>query len=103
RRTLGPGASYANQQTLLYMESWLREDLGQLEASYALDRASLRLAVAHGDAAGAARATLGAVRELVDAHRLDEARALLDKTVAHAPANVTLGFKVAVERTQGDI
>jgi diguanylate cyclase (GGDEF)-like protein len=103
RRMLGPRAPYANQQTLLRMEAWLREDLGQLEASYALDRASLQLAVTHGDAAGAALATLGAVRELVDTHRLDQAQALLDKTVAHAPTSVSLTFKVAVERMQGDI
>jgi diguanylate cyclase (GGDEF)-like protein len=103
RRMLGPGASYANRQTLLHMESWLREDLGQLEASYALERASLQLALDHGDAAGAAFATLGAVREMVDTHRLDDAQALLDKTVAQAPKNVSLAFKVAVERTQGDI
>jgi diguanylate cyclase (GGDEF)-like protein len=103
RRMLGSDASYGNQQTLLRMEAWLREDLGQLEASYALDRTSLQLAVAHGDAAGAALASLGAVREMVDTHRLDEAQALLDKTVAHAPKNVSLTFKVAAERTQGDI
>ena len=103
RRMLGPGASYANRQTLLHMESWLREDLGQLEASYALERASLQLARGHGDAAGAALATLGAVREMIDAHRLDDAQALLDKTVAQAPKNVSLAFKVGAERTQGDI
>ncbi|WP_322402363.1 diguanylate cyclase [Massilia luteola] len=103
RRMLGPGASYENRQKLLRMETWLREDLGQLDASYALDRTSLQLAVAHGDAAGAAEARLGAVRELVDKHSLDDAQVLLDQTTAQAPADVSLTFKVAAARTQGDI
>jgi diguanylate cyclase (GGDEF)-like protein len=103
RRMLGTGASYENRQQLLSMEARLREDLGQLDASYALDRASLQLAVAQGDAAGAALARLGEVREMVDKHRLDDAQALLDKTAAQAPANVSLAFKVAVEKARGDI
>jgi diguanylate cyclase (GGDEF)-like protein len=103
RRMLGTGASYENRQQLLRMEAWLREDLGQLDASYALERASLQLAVAHGDAAGAALARMGEVRELVDNHRLDDAQVLLDKIAAQAPAQVSLTFKVAVERARGDI
>jgi diguanylate cyclase (GGDEF)-like protein len=103
RRDLGPGASYEDRQALLRVEAWLREDVGQLDASYALARTSLQLALDHGDAAGAALARLGAVREMIDAHRLDAAQAALDKIVKEAPANVSLTFKVSVERMQGDI
>ncbi|MCS0581458.1 GGDEF domain-containing protein [Massilia pinisoli] len=103
RQRLGPGGSYEEQQKLLRTEVSLKEDLGRLEDAYALERTSLQLALAHGDAAGAALARLGAVRELLDAHRLEEAQALLDKTVAQAPANVTVLFRVSVERVHGDI
>jgi len=103
RRTLGEDVSYDEQQKLLRMEVTLREDVGQTGQAYALERKSLQLALAHGDAAGAAVAGLGGVREMVDAHRLDEAQVLLDKTVARAPPNVNLRFKSGVELVQGDI
>jgi diguanylate cyclase (GGDEF)-like protein len=103
RRDLGPDGAYEARQALLRTETWLREDLGQLDVSYVLERESLQLAQAHGDAAGAALAMLGQVRELLDAHRLDAAQALLDKIVARAPKDTALLFRVAVERTQGDI
>lgn len=103
RQRLGPGGSYEEQQKLLQSEVSLNEDLGRLKDAHALERTSLQLALAHGDAAGAALARLGAVREMLDAHRLEEAQALLDKTVAQAPANVSLVFRVSVERVHGDI
>jgi len=103
RRQLGTAGSYNEQQMLLRTEVSLKEDLGRSEDAYALERASLQLALAHGDAAGAALARLGAVREMVDTHRLDEAQALLDKTVAQAPANVSVAFRTSVERMHGDI
>jgi diguanylate cyclase (GGDEF)-like protein len=103
RRKLGPDASYEDRQALLRVEAWLREDVGQLDASYALARTSLQLALDHGDAAGAALARLGAVREMIDRRRLDAAQAALDKILKEAPANVSLTFKVSVERMRGDI
>ncbi|NIA53548.1 GGDEF domain-containing protein [Massilia sp. TW-1] len=103
RKRLGAGGSYEEQQTLLRAEVRLKEDLGRLEESYVLERTSLELALAHGDAAGAALARLGAVREMVDAHRLDDAQALLDKVTAQAPANASVVFKASVERIRGGI
>ena len=103
RRALGPDAPYEARQKLLLTEAWIREDLGQMEAAYTLQRESLQLAQAHHDAAGAALAKLAQVRELVDAHRLDDGQALLDKIVARAPKDASLMFRAAVERVQGDI
>jgi diguanylate cyclase (GGDEF)-like protein len=103
RRALGPDAPYEARQKLLRTEAWLREDLGQLDAMRTLERESLQLAQARGDPAGAALAMLAQVRELLDAHRLDDAQALLDRIVAQAPKDTPLQFKVSVERTQGDI
>jgi diguanylate cyclase (GGDEF)-like protein len=103
RRRLGTAGTYNEQQMLLRTEVTLKEDVGRLEEAYALERTSLQLALAHGDDAGAALARLGAVREMLDTHRLEEAQALLDKTVAQAPANVSVVFRVSVERVHGDI
>jgi diguanylate cyclase (GGDEF)-like protein len=103
RRDLGPDAPYDARQMLLRTEVGLREDLGQQDSAYTLERESLQLAQARGDAAGVALAMLAQVRELLDAHRLDDAQALLDKVVAQAPKNTLLAFKVSAERTQGDI
>ncbi|MCS0632593.1 diguanylate cyclase [Telluria mixta] len=103
RRDLGANAPYEARQALLRTETWLREDLGQQDAAYTLERESLQLAQARGDMAGAALARLAQVRELLDAHRLDDAQALLDKIVAQAPKDTPLQFKVSVERAQGDI
>ena len=103
RRDLGPDAPYDARQMLLRTEVGLREDLGQQDSAYTLERESLQLAQARGDAAGVALAMLAQVRELLDAHRLDDAQALLDKVVAQAPKNTSLAFKVSAERTQGDI
>jgi diguanylate cyclase (GGDEF)-like protein len=103
RRDLGPDAPYETRQKLLQTEAWIRDDLGQMDAAYALQRESLQLAQAHHDAAGASLAMLAQVRELVDAHRLDDGQALLDRIVAQAPKDASLIFKVAAERVQGDI
>ena len=103
RRDLGPDAPYEARQKLLRTEAWLREDLGQQDAAYTLERESLQLAQAHHDAAGVALAMLAQVRALVDAHRLDDGQALLDKIVAQAPKDESLLFRVAAERVQGDI
>jgi diguanylate cyclase (GGDEF)-like protein len=103
RRNLGPDAPYEARQKLLLTEAWIREDLGQLDVAYTLQRESLQLAQAHGDAAGASLAMLAQVRELVDAHRLDDGQALLDRIVAQAPKDASLMFRVAAERVQGDI
>jgi diguanylate cyclase (GGDEF)-like protein len=103
RRELGPNAPYEARQKLLLTEAWIREDLGQLDVAYTLQRESLQLAQAHHDAAGASLAMLAQVRELVDAHRLDDGQALLDKIVAQAPKDVSLMFRMAAERVQGDI
>jgi diguanylate cyclase (GGDEF)-like protein len=103
RRSLGPEAPYAARQKLLRTEIWLRDDLGQLDVAYTLERESLQLAQAQHDAGGAALARVAQVRELLDAHRLDDAQALLDRIVAQAPPDAPLMFRVAVERAQGDI
>lgn len=103
RRALGPKTSYAARQSVLRTAVWLNEDLGRQDTAYALERESLQLAQAHGDAAGAALARLGEVRQVLDAHRLDDAQALLDRVVAQAPKDTSVTFRVAVERTQGDI
>ena len=103
RRDLGADAPYEARQALLRTEVWLREDLGQQDAAYTLERESMQLAQARGDAAGAALATLAQARELLEAHRLDDAQALLDRIVARAPKDTSLMFKVSAERTQGDI
>jgi diguanylate cyclase (GGDEF)-like protein len=103
RRMTGTDAPYEVRQNLLRMEIQLRDELGQLAAEYALERESLQLAIAHGDAAAAALAGLGEVREAFNSKRLDKAQALLDKVVAQAPADVSLDFSVAVARIQGDI
>jgi diguanylate cyclase (GGDEF)-like protein len=103
RRGLGTDAPYEARQALLRTEVWLREDLGQEDTAYTLERESLQLAQARGDTAGASLAKLAQVRELLDAHRLDDAQALLDRIVAQAPNDTPLQFKVSVERAQGDI
>jgi diguanylate cyclase (GGDEF)-like protein len=103
RRDLGPNASYEARRALLRTEVDLREELGQQDSAYALEREALQLAQARGDAAGVALATLAQVRELLDAHRLDDAQALLDRIVAQAPKDASLAFKVSAARTQGDI
>jgi GGDEF domain-containing protein len=103
RRMVGPDASYETLRTLLRQEIWLQDDLGRREASHAAERTLLRLAEAHGDAATAALARLGEVRAKIDAGRLDEAQALLDRIAAQAPKDVSLTFRVDRERMQGDI
>jgi diguanylate cyclase (GGDEF)-like protein len=103
RRDLGPDAPYDARQTLLRTEAWIQDDLGQQDSAYTLERESLQLAQARGDAAGVAQARLAQVRELLDAHRLDDAQALLDQVVAQAPKDVPVMFKVLAERAQGDI
>ena len=103
RRNLGPDAPYESRQMLLSTETRLQEELGQQDSAYTLERESLQLAQARGDAARVALAMLAQVRELLDAHRLDDAQALLEKIVAQAPKDTPLTFKVSVERTQGDI
>ena len=103
RRDLGPDAPYEARQKLLRTEIWVRDDLGEKDAVYALERESLQLAQAHGDAAGVALASLAQVRELVDAHRLDDAQALLDKILTQAPRDRAILLTVSAERLQGDI
>ena len=63
RRDLGPDAPYEARQKLLLTEAWIREDLGQLDVAYTLQRESLQLAQAHHDAAGASLAVTGHVRK----------------------------------------
>ncbi len=103
RRALGPDASYEARQHLLRTEIWVRDDLGQMDEVYAMERESRQLAEARGDAAGAARARLAEVRKLLQARRLDDAQALLDEILARAPQDRQALFTMAVERLQGDI
>ena len=100
RRDLGPNAPYDARQMLLRTEVALREDLGQQDSAYTLERESLQLAQARGDKAGVALAMLGQVRELLDAHRLDDAQALLDRIVAQAPKDTALTFNLGGDYTQ---
>jgi diguanylate cyclase (GGDEF)-like protein len=88
---------------LLRTEIWVRDDLGDKDSVYALERESLQLAQARGDAAGVARARLAQVRELLDTHRLDDAQALLDKILAQAPQDRPMLLTMSAERLQGDI
>ncbi len=103
RRNLGPDAPYEARQKLLRTEIWVRDDLGEKDAVYALERESLQLAQAHRDAAGVARARLAEVRKLVDAHRLDDAQALLGKILAQAPQEWPVLLTMSAERLRGDI
>jgi diguanylate cyclase (GGDEF)-like protein len=103
RAALAPGASYEVRQKLLRTAIVLNEDLGRQDRAYALEREALRLAQAHGDAAGAALARLGEVRQMIDTQRLGDAQVLLDRIVAQAPQDAPLDFKVAAARIQGDI
>jgi diguanylate cyclase (GGDEF)-like protein len=103
RRDLGPDAPYEARQMLLRTEIWVRDDLGEKDSVYTLERESLQLAQARGDAAGIAQAMLAQVRELIDGHKLDDAQALLDKILAQAPKDPPPLLTMSAERLQGDI
>jgi diguanylate cyclase (GGDEF)-like protein len=96
-------APYALRQELLRAEVWIREDAGQLEQSYAAERKAYQLALANKDHAGATRARLGEVRQLLDRNRTEQAQTLLDDIRAGAPADAPAGVHAMLDSIQGDV
>ena len=96
-------APYALRQELLRAEVWIREDAGQLEQSYAAERKAYQLALANKDHAGATRARLVEVRQLLDRNRTEQAQTLLDEIRAGAPADAPAGVHAMIDSIQGDV
>lgn len=96
-------APYALRQELLRAEVWIREDAGQLEQSCAAERKAYQLALANKDHAGATRARLGEVRQLLDRNRTEQAQTLLDDIRAGAPADAPAGVHAMLDSIQGDV
>ncbi|HEX8606475.1 MAG TPA: diguanylate cyclase [Pseudoduganella sp.] len=103
RAGLGDDLPYDLRQQVLRTEVRLREDSGQLDQAYAVERTVLELAIAHRDTATAARARLGEVRRLLDQNRPDDAQATLDRVLAQVPNNAPVVLNVAIRTVQGDI
>ncbi|MEW6760184.1 MAG: diguanylate cyclase [Pseudomonadota bacterium] len=96
-------APYLLRQELLRTEVWIREDAGQLEQSYAAERKAYQLALVNKDRAGATRARLGEVRQLLDRNRTDGAQAVLDDIRSGAPADAPASVRALIDSIQGDI
>ncbi len=94
---------YPVRRELLLSEVWLREDVGQLERSYVLQRKVLELALENNDSAFAALGRLGAVRQLIDQNRPAEAELALAQIRASLPKDAPVDVQLAYEITQGEI
>jgi diguanylate cyclase (GGDEF)-like protein len=103
RAGLGEDLPYDLRQQVLRTEVGLREDSGQLDQAYAVERTVLALALAHRDKATAARARLGEVRRLLDQNRPNDAQAALDRVLAQVPNDAPVVLNVAIQTVQGDI
>jgi len=101
--SFGDDTPYDLRRQALRTEVWLREDAGQLEASYAAERTLLGLALAHKDRMTATHARLGEVRQLLANNRTDEAQAKLTSIRAELPATAPAPMAAAFDSVQGDI
>ncbi|RSZ56313.1 hypothetical protein HF313_22710 [Massilia atriviolacea] len=102
RARVGKDAPYPLRRDLLRTEVQLREDAGQLERAYALERQALLLAIDNNDPVFAARARLGAVRQLLDQNRTHEAQDALAEIRAGLPANPPPMLRIALDSADGD-
>ena len=100
---IGKDAPYPLRRDLLRTEAGLREDAGQLERAYAVERQALLLAIDNNDPVFAARARLGAVRQLLDQNRTNEAQDALAETRAGLPANPPPMLRLALASAEGDV
>jgi len=100
---LGDKAPYELVRQVLRTEVWLREDAGQLEEAFAVERRLLALALAHQDQVTATRARLGEVRKLLADNQADKAQAALTAIVAQAPAPAPPLLDASIDGIQGDI
>ncbi|MFC0253496.1 tetratricopeptide repeat-containing diguanylate cyclase [Massilia consociata] len=101
--SMGETVPYALHRDMLRTEVWLREDAGQREQSYAVERKIRALALAHKDSATAARARLGEVRQLLDQHQADKAQAVLENIVAEVPVDAPPTVVASVDSVLGDV
>ncbi|MDQ1816319.1 diguanylate cyclase [Massilia sp. CCM 9210] len=102
RASVGKDTPYPLRRELLRTEVWLHEDAGQLERSYEAERQALQLALENNDPAFAARARLGAVRQLLDQNRSSEALLALAGIRAAVPVDAPVAVRHALEHVQGD-
>jgi diguanylate cyclase (GGDEF)-like protein len=99
----GKDAPYPLRRDLLRTEATLREDAGQLDRAYAVERQALLLAIDNNDPVFAAMARLGAVRQLLDQNRTHEAEDALAEIRAGMPANPPLRLRIALGRVEGEV
>ncbi len=102
RARTGQDAPYPLRRDLLRAEVALREDAGQLERAYALEREALLLAIDNNDPVFAALARLGAVHQLLDQNRAREAQDALAEIRAGLPDHPPRMLRVALGRAEGD-
>lgn len=100
---VGNDAPYPFMRDLLRMEVFLHEDAGELEKVYIVERAALKLALANNDPGTATLSRLGAVRELLDSNKVDEAEKKLAEVARGLPADASPGLKGSLARVEGDI
>ncbi|NHZ96091.1 diguanylate cyclase [Massilia sp. CCM 8734] len=98
----GKDAPYPLRRDLLRTEVTLRQDAGQLERAYALERQALLLAIDNNDPVFAALARLGAVHQLLDQNRTHEAQQALAKVRAGLPEHPPPMLRIALGRAEGD-
>ncbi|NHZ92731.1 diguanylate cyclase [Massilia sp. CCM 8733] len=98
----GKEAPYPLRRDLLRTEVALREDAGQLERAYAVERQALLLAIDNNDPVFAALARLGAVHQLLDQNRTHEAQDALAEVRAGLPDHPPRMLRVALGRAEGD-
>ncbi|MDQ1923624.1 tetratricopeptide repeat protein [Massilia pseudoviolaceinigra] len=102
RARVGKDTPYPLRREVLRIDVWLHEDAGQLARSYEAERQALQLAIENNDPAFAARARLGAVRQLLDQNRSSEALAALAEIRAAVPKDAPVAVRYALEHVQGD-
>lgn len=102
-QSLGTNPPYHLYLDLLRLEVWLSEDAGDLERSYEADRKTLRIAQAHQDQGAIATGRLGAVRQMLDQSRNEQAQAALDEIKKSLPNPVPTLLAVAMASVEGDI
>ncbi len=100
---LAPDTSYEFRRDLLQEEVWMREDAGQLDASYAADQKRMELARANNDPSTVVVASMHKVRRLLDLNQVEQARAAMERIMAQLPAAPSRLLDVALETVQGDI
>lgn len=100
---VGKDAPYPLRRDLLRTEVTLRDNAGQLDRVYALERQSLLLAIDNNDPVFAARARLGAVHQLLDQNRTHEAHDALAEIRAGLPPHPPPMLRIAIDSTEGDV